>query len=315
MNSPDLLSRLSKGVGGAVLALATLASCGGGSSLYQSFTPSRVIVFGDENSLILSDGRKYTTNTYTPGIGLQCGSQPVWAQYLATYYGLYFPQCNPQAVASPQARMQAAYGAVADDLPAQVDAFQAGDSLQSSDFVTVMLGQNDVLEEYARYPAETEDTITTELQARGQRLATEINIIAGTGAKVIVSTIPDIGLTPFGQAQKLNNTDTDRAALLSRLTDAINLSMRANIINDGTKIGLVLADDFVRSAVRSPGSYGYSDVVDPICVVALPDCNTQTLVSNAVVTTYLWADATHLSGSGQQQIGNLAVNRARGNPF
>ena len=49
-----------------VLASALLASCGGGEQV-STFTASRVIAFGDESSLINSNGSKYTVNALVSG--------------------------------------------------------------------------------------------------------------------------------------------------------------------------------------------------------------------------------------------------------
>jgi len=51
------------------------------------------------------------------------------------------------------------------------------------------------------------------------------------------------------------------------------------------------------------------------CTVALPDCRTDTLLTDAVAAKYLWADATRMSSGGQTQLATLAVDRARRNPF
>ena len=48
---------------------------------------------------------------------------------------------------------------------------------------------------------------------------------------------------------------------------------------------------------------------------ALPDCTTATLVPDAALPAYLWADATHLGPNGHAQLAGLAIDRARRNPF
>ena len=46
-----------------LLALAGMASCGGGGQV-DPFVPNRILAFGDELSVIQPDGRKYTVNAF-----------------------------------------------------------------------------------------------------------------------------------------------------------------------------------------------------------------------------------------------------------
>jgi outer membrane lipase/esterase len=129
----------------------------------------------------------------------------------------------------------------------------------------------------------SEDQLVADLRGRGERLAAQVNRLTDLGVKVIVSTVPDMGLTPFAIAQKAAFTDTDRAALLTRLTAALNGRLRVNILNDGRFVGLVLADEMVQVMNKSPVSFGLTDAVTPICTTPLPDCTSKTLVTSAVL--------------------------------
>ena len=79
-------------------------------------------------------------------------------------------------------------------------------------------------------------------------LGEQVTRIATSGAKVLLSTVPDLGLTPFGLAERAANTDTDRSALLTRLTARFNAKMRATIPNDGRMIGRPLHQRVERRA-------------------------------------------------------------------
>ena len=54
--------RLVRHLGTVVLSAGLLASCGGGTSTQDRFLPSRLVVFGDEQSLLRSDGAKFSVN-------------------------------------------------------------------------------------------------------------------------------------------------------------------------------------------------------------------------------------------------------------
>jgi hypothetical protein len=60
---------------------------------------------------------------------------------------------------------------------------------------------------------------------------------------VIVSTIPDMGRTPF--AGDRTDTTNPNPGVLSRLSTRFNDALLANLINDGHKIGLVQLDQYL----------------------------------------------------------------------
>jgi hypothetical protein len=299
-------------VGGA-LALV-LAACGGGVSQYEPFVPQRFFAFGDESSLLLPGGLKYTVNVVGEDGALDCLAQPVWTQGLAASFGFYFAECNPTGAES-KAFMRAAVGARIEDLAAQIDVQVAAGGYNSKDLTTVMLGTHDVLELYASYPARSADDLLVEARERGNRLGLQIDRLVLLGARVIVATIPDVGLTPYALAQKAQFTDTDRAALLSQLTAELNAGMRVRIFNDGRYIGLVLGDEMTQAMVDEAGSFGLNNVSTGVCATPLPRCTTGTLVAGGNSLTYLWADDLRLAHTGHQYLKTLADTRARENPF
>jgi phospholipase/lecithinase/hemolysin len=178
-----------------------------------------------------------------------------------------------------------------------------------------MAGTNDILELYQQFPAQTEAQITAQLVTRGRALAAQVNRLANANGRIVVSTVPDVGTMPYGLAQKAAHTDTDRSALLSRLTQSYNSAMRLDLINDGRLIGLVLLDETLNQAIRFPGFQGLVNVNTAACATALPNCTTATLVTDASATTWLWSDSTRLSPRGQSILSQLALTRAVSNPF
>lgn len=305
---------------GGLFASAWLASCGGGEQV-QSFRPTRVLAFGDEYSSLDSNGRKYTINAVTPDTGaIDCTSNPIWVQYVAGLYGLVFPQCNPNGLISPTSLIYAVPDAVVGDLPAQIDQQINNDGFSSTDLVTILIGTHDILNLYAQYPGLGLDELTVTVQQLGVALADQVNRVANLGGKVLISTIPNLGLTPF--AVKEEQVNPGRAAVLTTLSLAFNTALRANIMNDGRKIGLVLIDERLDLYAKSPLSFGYVNTTQGACSAVLPNCTTSTLIADpssatgvADGSTWLWADDTHLSPGGQLTLGQLAGQRAQGNPF
>ena len=309
----------------AMVVAAALAACGGGTSQYQTFVAQRVIVFGDDTSAITADGLKYMVNATTSSTNsdgtttytVDCVASPNWAQSVAGLYGFVFAECNPNRVDTTQAIMRASGGAQVADIQVQIDAQIAAGGFRDGDLTTVLAGANDIIDLYKQYPARSEDDLTNELRARGKQLALQVNRLVAFGAKVLISTVPDMGLTPYALKQKLEFDDIDRAALLTRLTAAFNEQLGVNIVLDGRYVGLVEADLRTEAMVKSPGSFGLADVSTGACIDIdpPPNCTDQTLVDGASASTWMWADDLHLGNTAQSQLAALAIDRARRNPF
>lgn len=294
----------------ALLACAVLASCGGGTSQITPFKPPRLLAFGDELSAFTPDGRKYAVNGLAAdGVARDCAALPLWIQDVAGLYGFGFAEC-PVGTDAQKGITRAAAGARVADVVKQVDAQVAAGGFLEEDLVLILAGVNDVLDLYAQFPARSRDELIGTARARGEQVAQQVNRMAGLGARVIVSTIPDMGLSPYGIAQ-----GTEGAKLLTDLTAALNGRIRVNILNDGRYVGLVLADEFVQTAARAPGYFSLSNAAAAACTAALPDCTGSTLVEGATADTYLWASDRWMSRGGHRQLGALAGSRATLNPF
>jgi hypothetical protein len=308
----------------AVIALAAIAACGGGTSQYEPFVPQRLLAFGDETSAIDGQGRKYTVNGLTTpeeGSGaepaLDCTALPNWVQQLASIYAFVFAECNPGNVAAPHARMLATAGAKVADIKVQIDAQIAAGGFAVGDLATMLAGANDIVELYRQFPGRSEADLTNELRARGLQLAQEVNRLVDFGVKVIVSTVPDMGVTPYAVKQRVEFSDTDRAALLSRMTAVFNEQLGVNIVLDGRFVGLVQGDLRTQAMVRSPGFFSLANVTQAACSdsAELPLCDTRTMVADANPVSWMWADDLRAGFPVQQQLGALAIDRARRNPF
>jgi outer membrane lipase/esterase len=315
---------------GLALTAALLASCGGGQQV-EKFQPTRIVAFGDENSVIENvagdaddpagrNGRKYAVNyKANASTARDCTILPIWNQSLATSYGLTFPQCNPSG-GTATGLIYAQPNATATAVQTQIDSFLAvpGNGFSNRDLVTVMAGTNDVLAQYANVNSGTPlaDAVAA-VEAAGTALAAQVNRIGQAGGRVIVSTIYDLGISPYGVAQGTGK------AVLTQLTTRFNVKLRSGLLNDGHLIGLVLFDESLRSIVVNGVGVNVSD---PSCAGTVPACDTTTLTTAvtptmvtpptpATVTSWLWADNRHLGPYGQTTLGSLAETRATGNPF
>jgi hypothetical protein len=309
---------------GSMAGLATwgLIACGGSTGAIEPFKPTRMMVFGDELSVLLPNGTKYTVNALTAGTTtVDCALHPLWVQTVASAFSLTFAECNPNGVVSPAAQMYAQAGARASDVGAQLSRAAAAKAFNDKDLATVYFGYGDLLELYAQYPARPLDALTAEARTRGSALGSQVNNLARSGPAVLLLTAPDLGLAPFGAQQTAafpGETNPTRAKVLSSLTDAFNAGLRVTIINDGRLIGLVSSDQMLRD-IQPPFSafYGFADLTTPLCVstVTILNCTTNTLVSGGDTTSWGFATNTLFGPALQSRLGQLAASRALRNPF
>lgn len=308
----------------AFSAAALLSACGGGDPVVR-FEPTRVLAFGDENSLITADARKYTVNALAADANgvktLNCAANPLWIQQLASSYGLVFPQCNPNAVPNPPSRMYASNGAKVADLITQVDQHLSSDTFSAKDLVTLFVGQHDVLDLYAQYPTTPAQTLLDAAKAAGETLAGQVTRIADAGGKVLVSTAPEMALTPFAAAEDAANGNKTRSDLINALVAKFNEGLRVGLAKEtGSRVAIMLTNELMQTMYKFPTSFaGMSNVTVQSCNAAVVtnvlDCTSDTLITGATSTSHLWADATHLSPNGHAYIGSLAASRTRANPF
>lgn len=305
----------------AAIGAWALASCGGGTERVEPFVPQQIIVLGDDNNLLETDGRRWGINGLDTNNALDCRLLPVWTQTLASAFGLVLDRCTTGTTVTPRAITRAVAGAKAADLDAQIDAQIAAGALTSKDLFTVMIGMHDIIEVYETFtgaktcnPDTSADTpMELELRARGKHVAEQINRLISANARVIVSTVYDLGLTPYARTR--DAASPGQAALLTCLTAAFNARVRVDILQDGRFVGLVLADDLVQAITKVPSSYGLSNVTDAVCTTTALDCTTATLVTGGSTGTHLWADDRRLGPVAHARLATLADSRARNNPF
>jgi outer membrane lipase/esterase len=192
-----------------------------------------------------------------------------------------------------------------------------GAAFNERDLALMEVGMNDILELYARFPAESSASLIEEARSRARVYGEAINALARSGPAVVVLTVPDLGLTPFARAQNMSSGDATRSKLLSQLTDAFNSRMSVTLINDGRLIGLVFIDIETQNMFKFPSNFSLTNVLDAACLptAVLPDCRTNTLVTGATSSSYMWADDLRPGPAVQSRMGSLADFRAKNNPF
>lgn len=299
----------------SLAAAVLLAACGGGTTQYEPFVAGRVLVVGDDLSAVAADGRKFAVNGLTAAGALDCSAEPLWVQSVAALYGFVFAECNPNASTNVNGIMRAAGGAKVADISAQVDTQIAAGGFRDRDLVLALGGMNDVVELFERWRDQNVSSapLLEEARARGERMAGIVNRLIDLQAKVIVSTVPDLGLSPYARLEEGKRPGS--AAFLAELTRVFNERLGVKVLLDGRFVGLMQTDLRTQLAVRFPSGYGLADATTAVCTALLPGCTTATLLQGASAGAYLWADGTRLASGGQSQLASLALDRATRNPF
>ena len=302
----------------AAVSIGLLASCGGGS-LVDEFDPRRIIAFGDQMTVVddsasEGNGVKYSINAVEAEDDEPlCARYPNWALYVAESYGLEFPECAPLDAADDTPSINnAQVGARVQEIEAQVDAFFDGpEDFGDRDLVLVMGGANDIIEQYEQVEdgLATESQARTELRRRGEQLAEVVNRIARADGRVVVSTVPHLHRSPYARARPEGDRD-----VIERLTNEFNSTLRSELLNDGHLIGVMRADLEVARALESPGSRNIDNTSGAACATPLPNCTVETLQDGANVR-WMWADDRQFGPTMHRRFGELAVRRARNNPF
>lgn len=269
---------------GAALALAAgLAACGGGDRS-DPFKPTRLIAFGDEYSAVESNGAHYTVNarlTADMANTFNCTKNPIWIQYVAAHYGLTVPGCAVSSGVTVTSLTRAAAQAKVAQVSSQIDSFISSEGgFRKGDVVTLLAGANDIRAAYLLYPSTPLATLRNTMTAAGQALGAKTKTITAAGARLLLVTVPDLGLTPYAiaensgtstNADEFRNLDcssdpgTNRQKILSVLTSCFNNGLRTTIENDGNKLGLVTADQLIRLIADEPSDYSITNAVGALC--------------------------------------------------
>ena len=257
-----------------------------------------------------------TPSQRTTTVNYNCDVPSTWVQIIARAYGKGFTTNCPQDTRGG-AISHATLGAKTADVIGQINANRG--SLNGNTVVTIMVGQNDIIELYeaVRASSQSEGAATAELQTRATSMATAIKDVIGTGAKVILALTPDLSETPYGLGGD--------KALLDRLVRAYNDRLYITGLGNvsGRSLAGVNPESYTQPNTRS-SSYEYTTPLCDATAVRRPDgttpanddekllyCTSQYYTSGTAASTAIWADAKRAAPLLHNLIGVTVYNRAR----
>ncbi|MFC4790122.1 MULTISPECIES: SGNH/GDSL hydrolase family protein [Giesbergeria] len=298
----------------ACAATALLSACGS-SNIESALAPERLIAFGDGYSAL--GEHRYTVNN---------GSLNNWTLQLLDYYqkaghapsGLVnLAQGNARLTQHPDAAGQTSTRTLTE----QIDTFLAAQNLGANDIVLVNGGISDLIVDMAAVRAGTLSAEQFVAQARqhGETLAAQVRRLVAAGANhVAVSGTYDLGRTPWA-------TTIDQKDLLSQASSHFNQGLLVALNDLSQHVLYVDVAYYVNLYTSSPASFSFNNATTPVCTsvdagngigigtgqINSSLCTEATLVANAEVDRYVFADAVYLTPSAHRQLGLYAYDKLR----
>jgi outer membrane lipase/esterase len=317
----------------SALSLLGLSACGNGT-IYQSFTPSRIVVFGDGLSDTGFAGYRYTMNG--------ASSPSNWVENLALSESLSASSVAPAApvgsawnYARGNARVSNPIGAASVatlSLSQQMDLFASQQaSFQFSDLVVIQGGMSDLVAEIQAVASgqQSQATALSRLAQAGNDLANLVRRAVTMGAQhVVLINAYDLSKTPYasmsGQSSWMGGGSNGAVRVFN---DAIKQNL-GNLASTylGDQVYLIDLEAYVNQVVANPGAYSLSNVTDMLCTsadtttlypgpigvghgqISSSLCNTTTIVSGANPSAYLFADPLHFTPAFQATWGSYALS-------
>ncbi len=305
--------RLHRSILAAALALATLPALAQdptsntgfsqsvffGDSLTDSghFRPALVQLAGPQAAVL---GR-FTTN---PGL--------VWAEYLADFYGTGAVSDNQggtdYAVGGARSGMDTTatlapgFTFPVPSVTSQVNHYLAstGGHADPAALYSVWSGANDLfsITDPATAPAVIGGAVTSEIGA--------IGTLKAAGARyILVTTVPDLGLTPIYRA-------TGQSAAGTQLSTAYNAALFNGLTAAGLRVIPLDTFHLLQEIVADPTTYGITNVTGTACQPQITaqslTCNPATYVSPDAPYTYAFADGVHPSTAAHALLAQYAIS-------
>lgn len=297
---------------------------GQGASFVPSGSPTYHVLFNDLNLVVKYEAGTVgaTGSQRTTTVNYNCDVPSTWVQIIARAYGKGFTTQCPQDTLGG-AISHAELGAKTADVIAQINANRG--SLGSKTVVTIMVGQNDIIEQFESGNAT--EVAAGVLRARADSMAAAIKDVIGTGAKVMLALTPDLSQSPFVD-------DSNRArmeALVKAYNDRLYITGLGNV--SGRSLAGINSESLTKPNTRNQ-SYRYDTPLCDATAVRRPDgepidpvgpgrtdkdvanekllyCTSQYYTSGLSASTTIWADDTRAAPLLHNLIGVTLYNRAR----
>jgi len=307
-----------------------LAACGGGS-IESSFTPTRVVAFGDAMGDLGQNGQRYTVND---------GGVNNWTQFVANGFGLPLAPsaAGGLSFATGNARVSASTDAAGNtgtlSVAQQVDTFLAANTLGANDLVLVSAGTSEVIVQAKAVldGAITEAQAQQNVQQAAQELAAQVRRLVNAGAEHVAV------VGPYNLGRSAWALETGQAGLLERLSAvsgntganqprSFNERLLISMVDLGANVLYIDAALEFNLVTANPGASGFdlTNGTAVVCTSVDPGpgigtgagqvnsnlCTPSTVTAGADYNRFLFADRVYPTPRGHVIFGDFAFNRIR----
>ena len=255
---------------------------------------------------------RFTTN---PGL--------VWAEYLAAYYGTNGSPAWTLTTAGVVAGEGSNYAAGGARVtlqpgfpPSPPTAFAPSLSMQIGAHLAANGGAADPHALYSLWGGANDlffflNGATNQAQFFGTAVE-QVGLVASlqnAGARyIMVATMPDVGITPFGLSQ-----GPVGSAGLSALANGYNQTLFGGLAQGGLRVIPLNTFGLLREVSATPSSFGFSNVTATACgPVASLTCSAANLVAPGADLTYVYADGVHPTTGAHRLVADYALSVLEG---
>ncbi len=305
--------RLHRSILAAALALATLPALAQDQTSNTGF--SQTVFFGDSLTdsghfrpalVQLAGPQAAVLGRFTTNPGL------VWAEYLADFFGTGAVSDNQggtdyavggaRSGTDSTATLAPGFTLPVPSVTSQVSNYLAstGGHADPGALYSVWSGANDLfaITDPATAPAVIGGAVTSEIGA--------IGTLEAAGARyVLVTTVPDLGLTPIYRA-------TGQSAAGTQLSAAYNAALFNGLTAAGLRVIPLDTFHLLQEIVADPTTYGITNVTGTACQPQITaqslTCNPGTYVSPDAPYTYAFADGVHPTTAAHALLAQYAIS-------
>jgi outer membrane lipase/esterase len=300
----------------AASALA-LSACGGGD-IVSSFSPSRVVAFGDSMADVGQTGARYTVND---------GTINNWTQFVANSFSLTLAPVSQggTSYATGNARVTLKPDAAGDSstptVTEQIDSFLASGAPAAGDLILVNAGTADVIAEAQAVMTgtQTSDQMVAHVEQAAVDLAAQVRRLVDAGAQHVAVAGPyNLSRSPWATA-------TNQQTLLDTASSRFNAKLLVAMVDLGANVLYVDAALEFNLLTSNPSASSLTDASTVVCTsvdqgpgigtgtgqVNSHLCTPSTIQSGLAYQDFLFADRVYPTPRGQQLFGDFAQARIR----
>ncbi|MDE2078347.1 MAG: hypothetical protein KGI91_14955 [Burkholderiales bacterium] len=200
--------------------------------------------------------------------------------------------------------------------------------LNKGTLVTVTVGRADIVKAYWTYLLTPDDatlsSLKSQLKSLGGSFAAGLQPVVQSGARTMIVLTPSLAESPLAKLDAVNVTRNKAAmaALVQAFNDGLTFGLSTSGYT-GQQVALVDVPTVLNAVLTNPSAYGLASIDSGACSTVTtsnsfgppPLCLATDLPDQTVLTSYFWADNTHVNTSMASTIASTAYSAFSNHPF